>query len=165
VISAVMKNIFFIFFGYCLINFGCSTEKSSSSTEKSSNMKVKQGLSGYIKEIKGNQMPSPDIEPQEAKGVQTTLYIYEPTNISQVERIGNSAFYNAVRTKLFKSVDSDSLGYFITPLPAGTYSLFTKVDGKFYANSFDAQNNIAPAIVEENKLTKVNFVISAHATY
>lgn len=128
-------------------------------------MKVEQGLSGYIKEIKGNQMPSPDIQPEEPKGVRTTVYIYEPTNISQVVRIGNSPFYNAIHTKLVKSVVSDSLGYFITPLPAGTYSLFTKVDGKFYANSFDAQNNIAPATVEENKLTKVNFVISARATF
>ena len=128
-------------------------------------MKVEQGLSGYIKEIKGNQMPSPDVQPEAPKGVRTTVYIYEPTNISQVVRIGNSPFYNAIRTKLIKSVESDSLGYFITPLPVGTYSLFTKVDGKFYANSFDAQNNIAPATVEENKLTKVNFLISARATY
>ena len=128
-------------------------------------MNVKQGLSGYIKEVVGNQMPSPDIQPVEPKGVQTTLYIYESTNISQVERLGNSSFYNAVHTKLIKSVESDSLGYFITPLPVGAYSLFTKVDGKFYANSFDSRNNIAPTNVEENKLTKVNFVISARATY
>lgn len=128
-------------------------------------MKVEQGLSGYIKEVVGNQMPSPDIQPQEPKGVQTTLYIYELTNINQVVRIGNAPFYSAIHTKMIKSVVSDSLGYFITPLPTGTYSLFTKVDGKFYANSFDSQNNIVPATVEENKVTKVNFVISAKATY
>jgi hypothetical protein len=128
-------------------------------------MSVGQGLSGYIKEVIGNQMPSPDVQPGEPRGFKTTLYIYEPTNINQVETIGNSSFYSAIHTKLVTSVESDSLGYFITPLPAGTYSLFTKLDGKFYANSFDSQNNIAKTTVEENKLTKVNIVISARATF
>lgn len=126
---------------------------------------MKQGITGFVKEISGNQMPSPGVPPAEGVGIKTTIYVYELTNLSQVDRIGSSAFYNGIRTKFIRTVDSDSTGKFSLSLPPGRYSLFTRVDDKFYANLFDQENNIAPVTVEENRRSEVNITVSARATY
>lgn len=153
-----MRLSFLIFF-YFILALGCSSQR------KAYDPHTIQGISGYVKEVSGNRMPSPDRPLPLPKPLKTTVYIYEATNIKQVDRIGTSPFYRTIRTKFIKSVESNEQGYFITDLPAGNYSLFTKVDGKFYANSFDASNNIALVTVEPKKLSEVNITVSAKAVF
>jgi hypothetical protein len=140
-----------------LVIIGCASSKKNGSKS--------QGIEGYIREVKGNQMPSPGIKLPEPKGLSATLYIYELTNVNQTQRIGTSPFYDNIQTKFVDSVASDSSGHFVVALSPGSYSLFTKVKGKFYANNFDTGNNIMPVKVERNKYTKVEFLISAGAVY
>lgn len=126
---------------------------------------IEQGIEGVVREAKGNQMPSPDRAPAPPKGIGTTVYIYELTNVSQTQRVDVSPFYQNITTRFVDSVATDSSGHFAVSLPPGDYSLFTKVKELFYANNFDAQNNIAPVKVEEKKVAKVNILISADAVY
>ena len=125
----------------------------------------KSGLEGYIFRISGNRMPSPDTKASPPHGSKAVLYIYELTNVSQVTKQGESAFYSSVRTKLVQTVTSDESGYFHAALPPGEYSLFTKKDALFYANNFDGNNNIAPVKVLPKKLTQVNVNIDYDAVY
>jgi hypothetical protein len=125
----------------------------------------KTGIEGYIFRISGNRMPSPDAKLSPPKGIKAVLYIYELTSFSQVTKVGESAFYSSVRTKLVQSVTSDESGYFIVSLPPGEYSLFTKKDALFYANNFDGDNHIAPVKVVPHKVTQVNFNIDYDAVY
>jgi len=125
----------------------------------------KTGIEGYIFRISGNRMPSPDAKLSPPKGVKAVLYVYELTNFSQVSKVGESAFYSSVRTKLVQSVTSDESGYFYLSLPPGEYSLFTKKDALFYANNFDGNNNIAPIKVQPHKVTQVNVNIDYDAVY
>jgi hypothetical protein len=125
----------------------------------------KQGIKGYVLQDTGNQMPSPDEPASRPKGVKTTVYVYQKTNLSQVTRNGTEPFYNAIKTKLVKTVQTTSKGYFFVPLPAGTYSLFTKVNGRLYANSFDVDNNIAPVVVTKGRVSESNLTISAGVSY
>jgi hypothetical protein len=150
---------FFSLLGFSLLLSCHSSREAGSKTE------VKQGISGHVRERTGNQMPSPDAPGSEGKAVVTKVYVYEATDLSQVERVGTSSFYHSIKTKLLKTADSDENGFFSVELPAGNYSLFTMVDGKFYANSFDSRNNIAPVTVEKNKCSQVNITISAKASY
>ena len=125
----------------------------------------KQGIEGYAYRITGNQMPSPDLKPKPPKGIKTTLYIFELTDLSQVTRQGQSSFYSSVRTKLIKKVETATDGRFRVQLPPGRYSLFTKKDELFYANWFDGNNNIAPAEVLPKKMTRVEVRIDHDAYY
>jgi hypothetical protein len=125
----------------------------------------KQGIEGYVFRIKGNRMPSPDIKLPPPQPYQTTVYIYELTNIKQVDRQGTSTFYSSVKTKLVKKIQSDKSGYFKVILPAGHYSLFTKKDTLFYSNWFDKDNNIAPVEVLPGKMSKVEVRIDYDASY
>jgi|SRR5450432_847347 len=129
------------------------------------NQEKRTGLEGYIFRISGNRMPSPTTKLSQPKGVSAVLYIYELTNLSQVTRQGESAFYSAIHTKLLQQVESDSTGYFHLTLPPGEYSLFTKKDALYYANNFDGKNNIAPVKVIAHKVTQINVNIDYDAVY
>ncbi len=73
----------------------------------------KGGIKGMIYLVTGNQMPSPDQMLPPKKPLQTTLYIYELTNIDQVTRAeAHAPFYTAINTKLIKQVNSDTKGEF-----------------------------------------------------
>ena len=124
-----------------------------------------QGVKGYVTELVGDQMPGPGKEKNPGKPLSTTVYVYEATKFEQVERKNEETFYSAIKTRLVKTVDSDKEGFFAVELPAGKYSVFTKVDGKFFASVFDGDGTIAPLVVEENKITVINIIVNAKATY
>lgn len=154
-----MYKILFSLLPAVVIIAACSSTKQLKSTM------VKQGIVGYVYETKGNQMPYPGMPPATASPVQTTIFIYEPTNISQVQREGTSAFYKTVNTKQIDSVMTDSTGKFSVALPIGTYSLFVKINGKFYANSYNQKNDINLYSVEDGKVTDAKITVSYAATF
>lgn len=133
--------------------------------QKSNTMEIKQGLRGHVRELIGNQMPGPDRKPAAPQGVATTLFVFEETRIDQVEAAENVAFYKKIHTPLVDSVRTDTSGFFQIALPVGTYSLFTKVEGLYYANSFDTANRIHPVVVKENEVLELQFLITNRAFF
>ena len=113
-----------------------------SSTKHVKNAMIKQGITGFIYEVKGNQMPMKGEELQKPRGIISEIFVYEATNTTQVDRVGTSAFYNDITTKLVTSVMSDSTGKFSVELPVGNYSLFIKIGKQYFANRFNEQNSI-----------------------
>lgn len=154
-----MKHILFFVFAGCLVILGCSSAKKVSSSV------IPQGITGRITELTGNRMPMKDAEPDLPKPLLTTVFIYEPTHISQVTRTGTEPVYTAIATRLVASVDTDSTGHFTVSLPVGSYSLFVKQGNHFYANLFDNNNRIALFTVEEGKLTLANLSVSNRASF
>ena len=126
---------------------------------------VQEGITGFIYEESGNRMPMKGAEPQKPKGLSTTIYVYELTNLEQVSRVDASPFYTAVRTRSVTTAHSDSTGAFSIRLAPGAYSLFVKIGGRFYANSFDSNNNIAPATVQKGQLSIVRLIVNPSAVY
>jgi hypothetical protein len=154
-----MKHILFFLFSASLLIMACSSVKKGNSST------VMQGITGFITETRGNQMPMKDAPPRSPGGILTTVFVYESTNLTQVSRIGTSPVYTAVNTKLVASVDTDSSGAFTVALPAGSYSLFVKQGKQLYANLFDTNNNIALFTVEEGKLTTARLSVNSRASF
>jgi hypothetical protein len=154
-----MKHILFFLFTLSAVFMACSSSKKANSSM------ITQGITGYITEATGNQMPMKDAPLPVGKGILTTVFIYEPTNINQVSRTGTSPVYTAISTKLVASAETDSTGAFTVDLPTGSYSLFIKQGKQFYANLFDVKNNIALFTVEEGKLTRADLKVSSKASY
>ena len=127
--------------------------------------KKKSGIEGTVVRISGNQMPSPDRPPSAPAGIRATVCVYELTNMSQVVREGQGASYTSIKTKLVKTVESDSNGKFKVKLSPGKYSLFIKTDKGYYSNGFDGQNNINPVEVIKKKMSKVELRFDQGATY
>ena len=123
------------------------------------------GIKGHVYLVTGNQMPSPDQQPLPPKGVKTMLYIFSLTNINEVSREGNSAFYKSISSGLVKQVETDENGYFKTKLKPGLYSLFVKKGDLFYSSQLDEKNNIHPVEVRKGKTTEVVFRANYDALY
>lgn len=116
-----------------------------------------QGIEGTVFGVGGNLMPAPNRKPSIPKdGMRATIYIYELTNISQVDRAGQSPYYPAIHTRLIKQADTDDKGHFRVLLPAGHYSIFTKKNDLFYASRRDEKNNLSPVEVLPGKVTKID---------
>ena len=92
-----MKKILFYLSGALLTIMSSSTAQIKKSASN-----INQGIEGYIYFVSGNQMPSPDRKLSPPKGIKSTLYIYQLTNINQVTRQGQSPFYSFVKTKIIK---------------------------------------------------------------
>jgi hypothetical protein len=102
-------------------------------------------------------MPAPNRKPSNPEnGIRATIYVYELTNISQVDRVGETPYYQAIHTRLVRQADTDDKGHFKVSLPAGHYSIFTKKDTLFYASRRDENNNLAPTEVLPGKMTKID---------
>lgn len=155
-----MKIKFLNFFLFSLVTISCLTTKNKKTT-----LPVQQGIEGFVYKRSGNLMPYPNRPPQNANGFSTVLYIYEPTNIKDVDRKETSAFYFAIHKKLISTVQSDSTGHFRIGLPTGSYSLFTKVGNLLYGNTFDAENNIDLVTVNTKKITQTTIKVDLGTTY
>lgn len=129
------------------------------------NLCKRQGLQGYVYLVSGNQMPSPDRPSSGHKGLQTTVYIYRLTNLNDVTRLNESAFYSGISTEFVKTVKTDKNGHFKVKLKPGRYSLFIKKDDLFFSNVFDEKNNIFPVEVVAKKMTDVVFNADYDAVY
>jgi hypothetical protein len=126
---------------------------------------AQEGITGWVYQEAGNRMPMPGRTPQKPKGLSTTIYIYELTNLAQTSRVGFTPFYTAIGTKPVATTHSDSTGAFTIRLAPGNYSLFVKLDGRFYANSFDSNNNVAPVTVKKGKRSRVTILVNPDAVY
>lgn len=154
-----MKQILFLVFIFSLTFLGCNTAKNQGSVA------IKQGISGYTFETKGNQMPMKGAAQKMTKRVACSVLIYAPTTLAEVTPTKTAGLYDAILTKPITSVDTDSIGHFSVPLPVGKYSLFIKMGNQFYANSFDQFNNIALVEVLPGAFTEVKLTINKAATY
>lgn len=154
-----MKQILFILLLTSYLPLGCTSVKNS--TTKT----IEQGISGFVTEVTGNRMPSPDAPSALPKGIQTTVFIYESTLLSQVTRIGTSPEYTVINTKQVASVQTDSTGHFAVALPVGEYSLFVQQGKAFYANLFDENNRIAPFSVKKGEVTLASLQVSKGANF
>ena len=123
------------------------------------------GIKGYVYEVKGNQMPSPDEPRQPPKGIITEVYIYELTGPTEVVRHDRAGFYKSVNSKLVKKTVTNNKGFFSVKLKPGTYSVFTKADSLLYANMFDQYNNIYPVEVVKKKMTDIVIRQDFNASY
>ena len=143
-----------------IVNTACHPQKVQMAV-----MLPEQGIVGTVLQLIGNRMPAKTVRPSKPKAISATVYIYEKTNASQTTRLGSGATYTAIHTHQIASIVTDSLGKFRVLLPVGSYSLFIQKQNGYYANSFDANNNINVVVVEKDKLTEVTIMDSEGATF
>lgn len=154
-----MRPLLFVFLTVLLSIYSCS------SSQHLNDQKIQQGLEGTVQIVKGNNMPSPDLPPTKPKPYPTTVYIHALTSVAQLTVLNKSGLNSAVLTPLIATVETDSTGHFRLELPPGQYSVFVKYKNGFYANWFNEKNQIGPSVVEEKKITQLNLLISAEASF
>ena len=162
-----MKRVLFYVFILIIWGIACKTPRGTNTTNASGNQSSTQlqGIVGEVTEVTGNQMPMVGGSAGAPKAFKTTVYIYDSTNVSQTKQIGTSPLFLTVNTRLVQKLDTNEAGQFSAALEAGTYSVFVRKGGAFFANQFDEKNNIGICRVEVGKQTRIQISVNNDATY
>ena len=91
------------------------------------------------------------------------VFFCKPLKSGDLTKSGR--FYTGVENHLVKKVKSDTDGNFAVSLPEGKYSVFTKEDEGFYANSFDGQGFIQLVTVKQDEVTYLTLKVDYKAAY
>ncbi|MFC1744811.1 hypothetical protein ACFL35_12545 [Candidatus Riflebacteria bacterium] len=160
-----MKKFILIFF---LSIFIFNPGSISAQNKEEKVLKKPEGtIIGKLIVLEGNFMPGlgPAKTKAKEKIVPREVFLFTPAvNLKNVETVEN-IFYKIPGRKPFVSVKSDTKGNFSFKVPPGDYSIFTKEDGKYFANFFDGKGFIFPIKVLSGKKTKVEFRIDYLATF
>ena len=109
-------------------------------------------VSGQVFEHKYNSMPQAGVPSKKGSPLVTTVYIYTPTKLKQLENL-NGAFCSQINSTLITSFVSDSLGYYRHKLNIGKYSVFVKYENRYYIPYFSGADWAALFEVKENEKT------------
>ncbi len=154
-----MYKFLSLFTSVLLIIVACTPQK------KAEKVSITQGISGSVVEEIGNRMPMVDAPASSPNPFETTVFVYELVNVKNVEPANNNGLYTVVNSKLITSVKTDAKGKFSINLPVGKYSLFVQKNSSFYANRFNAQNDINVYEVNKDALTTATIKVSLNAVY
>lgn len=131
-------------------------EPTKLSVEDQNLMKVTigVGLTGTLKERRGNCMPMLDdvqnVVVCSERVIQDTLVIHKLT--SWDELIGEAVLYDSVKSPWVAEVISDKEGFYEIPLNPGHYSIFILHNGKHFANGGNAEY-VHPVTILEGSLS------------
>jgi len=126
---------------------------------------AKVQVTGKVKRVMGNQMPSPDLLNEEPAGFSTTVYFFAPTLMNMGMPTGEQGVFLMTDKKLVAKSLPEKDGSFTLKLKPGKYSVLLGKDGQFYSNISSLDGLINP--IEINKSSKKPIVLMADwgATY
>ena len=120
---------------------------------------AKVHVTGKVKRIMGNQMPSPDVVNEEPGGFSTTIYFFAPTLMNMGMPTGEQGVFLMTDKKLVAKSLAEKDGSFKLKLKPGKYSVLLGKDGQFYSNISNLDGLINP--IEINKSNKKPIVLMA----
>jgi hypothetical protein len=138
-----------IFFLILIFSAGCLSQK--------------QGISGMVFWVAGNQMPGPNKKSPSPQPIERDIYIYEPVKLSDTKRA--NGFYSEINAKLVTKVKSEPDGSFHITLPSGKYSVFVKEPGGFFATLLDGEGYINVIEVTKKEFSKTVLNVNYEAAY
>ena len=143
-----------------ILAVGCNKQTTMSKT-------ISQGVTGKVILFQGNQMPTVGVEMPSGKPVEREIYFCKPVKMGELEDGGvvGGTIFQGVEPLLIKKTQSDEKGSFSIELPAGKYSVFTKEETGFFANSFDGDGYIHVVEVKEGEVAEMTIQINYQAVF
>lgn len=141
---------------YCLLSVflfvGCATRSQQAKTSI---------LSGELRELVGDFMPSPDL-PKDLSGMPLKARIAITTAVAA--ETNAIPFFNALPARLVKEVKTDAKGIFRLRLPPGRYSVFVQLKEGWYANLIQ-DGLIQPVYLQKDSTTSITIKVTPKATF
>lgn len=138
--------------------YGCISLNSQSK------LAVIEGLRGQVFEIKGNAMPMKGQKASKGALLQTVVYVFEPTTLLKVEGL-NGQICTKVNSVLVDSARTDVEGKYIIGLKPGKYSLMVKYGQGFFVPYFSGTNELSIIEILPKKLSELDIIVNAKASY
>lgn len=142
--------------GILLLALGCKKPPAASEG---------QGISGTVWWLEGDFMPSIGTPPPGKRmPAQREVFIYPALTQNEVSRQGGPVYPTLPGTPVAKT-STDSSGQFTVALPPGMYSVFTREENGFFANSFNSDGVIGAVVVNSGSFTVISIDINYMATF
>lgn len=131
-----------------------------------SQVSIKSSFSGHVYEQKFNNMPMKDKPNSKGSPLQTTVYIYEPTNILQIEDgLIPGPVVSKINSKLVDSIQSDHTGAFLFYLKPGKYSVFVKYGKGYYVPFYSGKDWVSIIETKQNENTLLDISVKFNSSY
>lgn len=121
-----------------------------------------EGITGYVRVLKGNQMPMHGKAESAGRATQCEVYIFSAVPASNA--VGTSPLFSKINARLVATVKTDSTGHYAVHVPPGRYSLFVKEDKGFFSNELD-DGFFTPVNVHANQLTIKDIHVTLQSTF
>lgn len=119
-------------------------------------------FSGHVYEQKYNAMPMVDKPDTKGSPLMTTLYIYEPTKINQIdEGVITGPMVSKITSQLVDSVASDNKGAFQKYVKPGKYTVMIKYKNGFFIPYFSGVDWVSLIEIKSNEINNIDFKVSA----
>lgn len=123
-----------------------------------------QGIEGFLREAKGNQMGIEKSGRVKGAPMQAKLYIYK--NLTQKELLGlEGNWCKSIQQKPYLIIQTDQKGYFKQSLKKGKYIVLVEAYDGFFIPYFDQFNQPGKCLVEPKKYTLLNILVNSKAIY
>jgi hypothetical protein len=127
---------------------------------------IKSNFKGHIYEQKFNNMPMIDRLKSKGSPFETTLYIYEPTTINQIEEAVNPGpIITKIHSKLIDSVITDKEGGYSLYLKPGKYSVFVKYGNGYYVPYYAGKDWVSIIETKQNEITTLDILLKVNTSY
>ena len=124
----------------------------------------KQGIEGFLREVKGNQMGIEKKSSLKGQPLVGRLYVFN--DLSDSDLVGlEGQWCKSVQQKPYLIIQTDNKGYFKQALKKGKYVVLVEVYDGFFIPSFDQYNHPTKVLVEPQKYSSLNILVNSKAFY
>lgn len=145
-----MKLVYTLLSVFLLV--GCVTRSQQAKTSI---------LSGELRELVGDFMPSPDL-PKDVSGMPLKAKVAITTPVAA--EANAIPFFKTLPARLVKEVKTDAKGKFRLRLPPGRYSVFVQLKEGWYANLIQ-DGLIQPVYLQKDSTTSITIKVTTNATF
>jgi len=138
-----------------------SCNLAETKTINSGKVSITSGVWGTVSHRQGNCMPTASKQGTTCLEcpMQSQVRIYAYTTFQNAKpATSGSPYFDSFSTTLFKTVNTDTQGFFQAQLPDGKYTIALVQQGKLYASMFDGQGGVWPLNVQQGKVN-MNLVL------
>lgn len=124
----------------------------------------KQGLEGFLREAKGNQMGIQNQSSNKGQPFKSKLYLFK--NLGTEDLVGlEGQWCKSIKQKPFKIISSDDKGYFKSTLKPGKYVVLVGAYNGYFIPSFNQYNQPSNIVIIPRQWQRVDILVNSKAIY
>ena len=124
----------------------------------------KQGLEGFLREAKGNQMGVHNRSSNKGQPFKSKLYLFKKLGTEDLVGL-EGQWCKSIKQKPFKIISSDDKGYFKTAVSPGKYVVLVGAYDGYFIPSFNQYNQPSSILVIPGKWEQMNILVNSRAIY
>lgn len=124
----------------------------------------KQGLEGFLREAKGNQMGIQNRSSKKGQPLKSTLYVFKKLGTADLFEL-EGQWCKSIKQKPYAIIQTDLKGYFKTRLRPGKYVVVVSVYDGYFIPSFNQYNEPSSIIVKQGQWEQLEILVNSKAIY